>query len=314
MDDIDLWRLRPRGPDPRAHLWFHGPDRTLKRICDGAGWRENPENESPLGSEPMCGACTDMFTQDRLHGREALGVRSSRRIVTRRAYGYGGYPSYNGGTPRSKPMPTIPMHTFAKFCAARKSAQLKKIVHDCWEQDRNPQYIFWRDYYGPLRRAIEKYHLQTGDLAAFDSVIPRLPEHYKLADRKAAIQMVGRAYSDYCRKQDFEPFRVQRAEVELADVSVRVNPELGIRTDVADEYVVKMWFNAPEISRQVREIFSFLMHRAQDLGTWSPAFLLAVWDVRRHRLLPSINPDPDLEPVYITKARMFAEIWETLET
>ena len=208
-------------------------------------------------------------------------------------------------------MPPLSMITFTKFCVARKDSQQRKTVHDFFEQSQNPELISYRDYYRPLRDAIRKYHWRTGDLAAFAEILPFLPQNPKYAYRRQQIQTVGEAYSQFWRTQDFQHINVTTVDVPLADISIRVNPELGVRSTAGDDYVVKMWFSAPQISRQFREVMSFLMGKAQMSGAW-PGSHIRIWDIRRHHFLPTINPPYPPDAIYETKARLFSEIWETL--
>ena len=212
-------------------------------------------------------------------------------------------------------MIAIPITAFADFCAARKTASQMRIVQNCWELDRNPEYIDRRDFYGPLRRGIIKYHLTTGDLSAFEEALPHIPSNPKHADRKPAIQAAGRAYIEYCHREGVRPFsRVQRVEVELtAGVSVRVNPELVIRNAVRDEFVVKLWYRSENISQAKRETYSYLLRRAKELGAWSPNYRLATLDIRRQRLLlPPIITEHVAENLQ-KLAERFAEIWATFK-
>ncbi len=312
---IPIWSARPQGPDPRAHLWCEDSHGTYVRICDGTSWVNNPGNDSRLGNEPLCMACNDIFAVDSIHGSQAFELKPSPIIASELRAFYEGYPCYNRGTPRSEKgaMLTVPMLTFAKFCAARKETQQERIVNDLFEQNKNPQYIHFRDYYGPLRQAMRQYHWRTGDLAVFDAILPLLPKHPKLADRRVHIQKAGKDYRDFWSAQGFQYIELSRMDIQLADIAIRVNPELGVRTDVGDEYVVKLWFKGPNISRQFRETLSFLMNRAQMLGAWPRSYHMMIWDIRRHRLLPEIRPLTDLRPVYDTKARLFLKIWQSLE-
>ena len=303
---IALWQGRPSGPDPRSHLWFETHQGLSARICDGTSWLNVPEDDAEIGVEPLCAACKDMFAADSLRGKQAFQLSPQPAA-------YRGYPLYNEGTPCREQiaMPTISMLTFARFYVARKERQQRKVVHDFYEQSMNPELISYRDYYRPLRDAIRKYHWQTGDLTAFEEILPFIPQNPKYASRRQQIQTVGEAYSQFWRRQNFQHINAAKVDLPLADIQIRINPELGVRSVTGDEYVVKMWFSAPEISRQLREVMSFLMGKAQISGAW-PGSHLRIWDIRRQQFLPTINSPYPPDVIYETKARLFSEIWATL--
>ena len=274
---------------------------------------QDPENDAKLGVEPLCTACNDMYTIDTLRGNQAFELtRKPPRLLCSL-----GYPRYNEGTPFKKvrAMPRISMLTFAKFCAARKDASARRIVHDSWEQEKNPEYIYYRDYYRPLRDAIHSIHFETGDIDALEEALPSLPRDPKLADRRQQTRETGRAYLALWRTQGFRYFAVGAPiDIDISGLVVRVNPELGIRTVFDDIYVVKLWFSGSGVSQQVRETLFFLMDRAQDRGLWPESASPRIWDIRRRLLHPaSPSPGKDLRPFHNAKAEWFRDIWKTLE-
>ena len=314
MGTISLSLARPAGPDPRNHLWFVTPDGARQRICDGHQWTEHPEDDAGFRINPTCNACGSMFTLDRHGGREAfvLDLESLRHLDTEK----GGTP-YNGYTPRIRGTPplkgdgsmtTIPMVTFARFCAARKFTSQCKIAKDFTLSEENPGFISHRDFYGPLRRSMQTLHWRTGHLDTFEEMLPYLPQNPKLAHRKQHIQVAGRAYVDFCRAHPFIPGKAGRGEVSVGRANIAVNPELAMRTPEQDMFIVRLWFNAPPISRQVRETFSYLMLRAQSQGAWPTSYNIGVLDIRRRQLLPPIRPTFEKEQEFEVKANLFLDL------
>ena len=65
---------------------------------------------------------------------------------------------------------------------------------------------------------------------------------------------------------------------------VKVNPEVGMRS-AAGEQALKLWFDKPEMTRRVSEIFHYLLQRATTEPSWPRGWHLNVLDVRRETVL-----------------------------
>ena len=312
VEMIAVWRLRPAGPDPRAHLWYEHPNGLWARVCDDASWVSDTWHDAPLDVEVTCGRCRDIFVSDSINGRKVFDLRSTRLAKIGTVPIYKGGPCYNGGSHhegKNMPVITVPMLTFARFCVARTDTSQQSIVDGCFEIQQFPQYLYRRDYYRPLRDEIKR-HWRTGDLGVLEDTLPLLPRDPHLADRRENVQKVGRAYCDEWREQGYQYIEtIDGVKLPVGPIIVTVNPDLAIRNAVGDEYVVKLWYRTQRVSRNARRTLSFLLEKAQSQAAWPVDHLLAIWDIPGKTLLPAIPSPPEFESTIDRKANQFADLW-----
>ena len=213
-------------------------------------------------------------------------------------------------------MPTVTMTFFAKFCDAGINAQ-QRMVRDRRQQIADSKLIRSRDYYGRLREAVCRTHIGTQDVDAVRDVLvaPMLLSERMRKGQRERFQLLGDAYLEFWNRwyADAVPFAAERGHVDIAGLTVRVNPELRIHTSYGDDHVVKIWFNAPTISRSARLTMSYLMNRAKEAEGWPSAWRMGLLDVERKALLPAIDTDDNFELGLSGQAAAFLEIWRTLD-
>ena len=205
-------------------------------------------------------------------------------------------------------MPKITMTQFANFCIAKPNGR-RRIVHDQRELGEHPEWIRSRDFYGPLRDAIKRTHVANQDLNIFRDALPALM-HQRLGDnQRARFQLLGEAYLDLWGGWDATPFPGQRAEVDIAGLTVIVNPDVRIRTDDDDDLLVKLWFNPGPPPGPKMQTLSYLMNLAKEIQGWPRTRQMGILDVERKALLPAVETDSDFAASVDGHAEAYMETW-----
>ena len=237
-------------------------------------------------------------------------------------YNVGGHPSYrvsphidgNALSLQVDKMPKASMNFFAKFCAAGISTK-QRMVRDQRLQLADPRLIASRDYYGRLRNSILQTHVRTQDLEVFaDALPPLLGQKLRDDGQRNRFKLLGEAYLDFWGGLDAKPFTAQRGHVDIAGLTITVNPEVRIRTAHGDEQAVKLRFNAKAISQQERLTMSYLMNRAKAEEGWPRTLQMGIYDVERKVILPAPVPSDDFELGLIGQAAAYIHMWRALDS
>ena len=91
-----------------------------------------------------------------------------------------------------------------------------------------------------------------------------------------------------------EVFEVPKLSTSVGGLTIKVDPEIGMRTK-AGEQGLRLWLGIPPMAARYSEIFHYLLGKASKEPDWPAQWHLNVWDVRRQViLLPPHMPD-DIE-------------------
>lgn len=192
-------------------------------------------------------------------------------------------------------------------------AKQQKIVREARLLAVDRQLGAGRDYYGPLRNTIRQTHWNTGDISVFENALPKLLEKKLKDSQKRRFRTLGQAYIFYWETTHPTYFPVRRTELDIEGLTISVNPELGLKTEYGDQYVVKLWFNAPRVSRPIRQTVCYLMSRAAESGRWPGAAQTALWDIERGDILPAMPTEESFGVSLEAQATAFLAIWDKLE-
>lgn len=267
------------GIDPRLHYWYAAQPSDYRRLCDDAGWEEPTVGGLPFNVP--CSTCRGLYHDDQDGGGIFCWVYSSDTGYTRPKLGILDQDrAYPPATDRDMEahMVRVSMATFARFYGASPSQQMR-IVNDHRSQQVNRDRYIQRDFYGTLRQTLRRTHWATGDIDAFRDAIPELVERQQVPARRDAYQDVSQAYIDLWLNRGAEFFTAPTDDITVGALTIRVNPEVGMRT-VDGAQALKVWFNVDPMPRRSLQACHFLMERAS--ATWDEDDIhAAIWDVRR---------------------------------
>ncbi len=303
--------------DLRTHFWYESAQGKKRRLCDDLESSGDVQSLDPATPFLPCKSCQDLYVQDLVMGKRVLeysplpATNPSASPIASMVYSneIGGYPTEymsNGMLER----PAIGMATFARFYDAPASEKVR-IVRDARTYWIDPDGYRQRDYYWALRNTLSHTHWNTNDLSDFENAFEEMLSRQVKPDRKENYQEVGQAYLRFWTKQrDAQFFKVPPGSIEIAGLTVLINPEVGMRRP-GDVLALKLWLSAPVPKRSFRQAIQYLMSEAQFRG-WQKDLTPALWDVRREEIMPPVKVPRDFDLVIKGQAAAFKQQWDDL--
>lgn len=314
-NSILMWPGQPTGSDHLTHFWAAIAD-ALHRLCDGASWPEGRSNATvyDAGFSIPCRACKEIYLQDLLSGRRVLEFSPDPLPLTNGA----STPKIGAGTPnigvphsdRVSAMPRVPMSTFARFYAARGAGQLA-VVERARLQLKSPD-VTGGGFYSPLRQFLSATHWNTGSIESLEDVRGRFLVGQR-ANKVPHFTNIIINYLELWKRRGAEFFVVDRYDYDFDGLTIRVNPEVGMRNDEG-ERVLKLWFDAPRLPRQIRQISEYLMAQAQLVSPdWDSGWQCGMWDIRRKNTPIPLPVPQSMDAIVGAQVAAFLGIWNHLE-
>jgi len=199
-------------------------------------------------------------------------------------------------------MPEVSLTDFVDFAMASGPPRVTKVRQLKTRGDYDPATDFWKR----LRDGIETFHREGKDRAFLDEIRTGLTDQKKLT----AYPVLITAYRRFLGRKKIEWFEPPFTRWSHAGLTVRVNPELGLRID-GNPYAIKLYFKKEKLSK--RKVDSVL--HVMDTALPRPAgrtFAVAVLDVPRARLVVPTVPIPGLDLLLKSEAAAFIQIWQGL--
>lgn len=200
-------------------------------------------------------------------------------------------------------MNEISLTDFVDFVTTSGTPRLTKVRQLRKRGEYSPLRDFWRD----LRMGLVDIHRRGEEdvKAALEGLVDEAPEakkeHYAAAVR-GYRRFLGRKSVHW-----FEPPKVDWVEGEL---SIRVNPELGLELDGVPT-VVKVHFKSRKLGKRRVETILLLMEDAlREQCNRGERF--AVLDISEGKLFTSERPRWGLRPFLIGEARAMGTMWDEL--
>lgn len=198
----------------------------------------------------------------------------------------------------------VSLTEFVDFVITSGSPKLTRVRTA--KKRREEPYHPAKDFWKPLRERIVEFH-RTGetDKAKLSGVLarvsPRKRERYR-----ACI----RGYSKFLGRSSYTWFDPPSATWGPNDLSVSVNPELGLTQD-EDSTAVKLYFKNDKLSKRRIDLILVLMREALrrklDAGV-----RVGILDVPRGKLYSTLEADRSLLPLLEGEADSFATMWNRL--
>lgn len=173
---------------------------------------------------------------------------------------------------------------------------------------RRPAYNPATDYYKTLREAVTQFH-QSG---SSDWTILQQAADRHVAGRegsKAPARL--EAYRRFLGRNAVTWFEPPRTEWRFEELTVRLNPELGLTTN-GSPIVIKLYWKEEKLTKRQVEMILYLMQ--SELGPLSPdEAQMAILDIPSAKLFTAPISSIDLRPLLRAEARAFIELWRGLE-
>ena len=272
------------GPKPILHYWYKAARYDYRRLCDDVPWSQGLRYTPPPVKE--CGECRALRNADRQSGWGALSLTHILKGTFALSPDDELYVPPESGTNAkgNNEMKPITALMFSRFCVAGQNER-RRIVEDFVEGTSYP------NPHAALRGMIQRTHWSTGSLDALIEAKPNIKEDDPDYARKMAdAEDVKRDYIAEWRSRKAEFFKVWRIDWPIGDLVIRVNPEVGMKTDDGAQ-ALKVRFGAARLPDDEHEVFHYLSLEAAKHPDW-PGWPIGIWDVRR-RALPLAPRLPD---------------------
>ena len=195
-------------------------------------------------------------------------------------------------------MPEISLTSFVDFTL---KAGLPKVT--LVRQLKNqPAYSPEEDYWLPLRNAIKTMHRSGSSPTSLDKVLAGV--HPK---KEASYQQRITSYKGWMRRKHFEWADPPTVVWEHQDLSVRINPELGLKIDGVP-HLVKLYFKGESPSRLRLSTAAFLMQTA--LGTTTGTS--SIMDIAKGKLHVLNTFPAGTDALLEAEAGAFLAIWNRI--
>lgn len=171
--------------------------------------------------------------------------------------------------------------SFVDFVLTSGTGKITQVRH--LKQGRDE---LFSDLYRPLREAIVDMHSKGLDTVVLDTLAETAIDP---RERRIFPKLVG-GYKKFLWQGKMTWFEPPMRDYPLGQISVRVNPEVGLLID-GRPHVIKLYFRGDPLSPQRTMVSNQLLANALS-STW-PGTGFAVLDVRRARLFP-YRPKPEI--------------------
>lgn len=171
---------------------------------------------------------------------------------------------------------------------------------------RRTGYLPRFDYWKPLRDGIRKIHQAGEGPDELDRIIETVPDPARVPNYEIAIA----GYRKFWGRKNLEYFDAPRADYTIADLTVRVNPELGLYINGVP-HVIKLYFRLDPLPRQTADLITHIME-ASLRDHVDEETVIAVLDVPRAKLYTATEAPAALDALLEAEALAYSRLRESL--
>lgn len=196
----------------------------------------------------------------------------------------------------------ISLTDFIEYVAKVGTTKHTKVKQMKTRDKYHPAFDFWKQ----LRDELKKLHYEEEYDKSKLSELPRQIHNKKKVLRYEALV---KAYLSFLGRKKISSFPIKKQYWKYNDVSIRVNPELGLKIG-AKEYIIKLYFKADKLSKAKAETLLTIMSQVyqQDIKKGRQ---IAILDIERKKLLcPTIKAQHLV--VLQAEVNSFKTIWDAI--
>lgn len=162
-----------------------------------------------------------------------------------------------------------------------------------------------KDYWRQLRKAIVDFHSGAVDWDDVEQT-PAAVSPARRVNYRAAIK----AYKKFLGRKDITYFPVTSKPWVADDVTITVNPELGLMIN-DEKHFVKLYPKKEPISKKRAQAALFLMYTT--MGCKASGATASIIDIQQGQIYSSKSMSKDQEIFLIGEARSFSGIWRAVD-
>jgi len=200
-------------------------------------------------------------------------------------------------------MPEISLTDFVDFVVKSGTPKLTKVRQLKERGDYDPAADFWRT----LREGIISFQQAGGnDKRQLDRIRDGLTDRKKIARYPLAIK----GYKRFLGRKQITWFDPPRQSWESGELTVRVNPELGLVIN-STRYAIKLYFKDDKLEKRKVAVVLAMMEEALRANL-QPSDQLAILDVSSSKFFPSSGSQASIAPLLAGEAASFVAIWNNI--
>jgi hypothetical protein len=165
-----------------------------------------------------------------------------------------------------------------------KATKIKEIIN-------RPEYHPATDYYKAAREWIREVHEKEHGKKKIDELLLTLNDHKKLGNYTSIIK----GYKKWWGNKDIEWFQPTSGAYSSQDISISVNPELGLIIN-GNYYLIKLYFKDEKLSKTRVDIVTFLMDKVLRENS-REGTIMSILDVRSSKMFLPQTPIVNLTPM-----------------
>lgn len=172
-----------------------------------------------------------------------------------------------------------------------------------------PDYEKNFDFYAPFREAVQALHKKDLDKNELDKLIDNLTDRKKQSNYPALVN----GYKKFWGRKSLKWFKPPKKDWKIGDVSIRINPELGLEYN-NKFYVIKLYLKEDPIRKdQIDQILS-LMEMQLRSKVLDPEIQFAFLNVRKSKLyIYDSKVFNDVKDSIAIEAKTFNEYWKSID-
>lgn len=167
------------------------------------------------------------------------------------------------------------------------------------------------DFYKTIRGAIIQLHKKKHKKEFLDSILKNLKN-----SQKKRYSAIIKGYKKFLGRKDFEWITPPRKDWEIENITITVNPEIGLEEKKKDGtsnfYIVKLYFKEEPLRKAQAAQILTLMEMQLRSEVKYPEVKFAILDVCRNNF--HVKKDHELKelPLLQGEAHSFATIWANI--
>ena len=202
------------------------------------------------------------------------------------------------------------MRAFAQYYRARPDTRAN-IVREKRETLENlGRPVYGNARYARLRNAIIELHIKHADITGFRRGLPDILRRI-MPQYRGRCAVVAHEYSAFWNALNATPFEGRYANLDMAGLTVSIDPELRIQHANGRQQLLKLWFGSAPPPRTWVPVVAGLMNMAGQLHGWPQSWTKGYLDIERNKVLALGMDDATAEPLLLDAASDFMHRWRS---
>lgn len=195
------------------------------------------------------------------------------------------------------------MTTFVDFAVASGTRQLTCVrnAKEMYSDGYEPKIDFWK----PLREAIVSLLRENRPKDSLREFMSGITHEQKLTSYPKVLA----GFEKWMGRKRIEWFGYEPVTWRSGDLSVRVNPELGVRMDGVD-HVIKLYFKAEQPTKPRLDTMLHMINTT--IPSKYAVSKVGILDIQRSKLHVPTRPIANLDALLAGQAAAFVEMWKRI--